>query len=424
MAQAELQFDVLIVGGGMVGATLACLIAKTTSLKIAVVEAAPLLSGTQSVRPFSPSYDSRSTALASGTMQIYQQLGLWQAISERAEPIHKIHVSELGRFGFTSIDRDQEGVSELGCVVENAWLGQVLCRQLLEHPSIELFSPASLHALNWCEDPKRWHAVLESKPVANDAPNVQSLPIHTDISATLLVAADGVNSTCCRLLNIDHQVEHYQQAAIVANITPLRGHEQIAYERFTPDGPMALLPLTDNRMSLVLTVDQEALEPTLALSDRAFLKLVDERIGGRLKGFNKIGQRAHYPLRLVRVSEQVRPQCVVVGNAAHSLHPIAGQGFNLSARDVAVLAAKIKQAQDRNEFIASAELLNDYQESRKMDQQTTIQFSDKLMKVFGSTLPGLPLARNLGMLAMDLWPQGKQLLSRQAMGLSAGVPFR
>ena len=186
---------------------------------------------------------------------------------------------------------------------------------------------------------------------------------------------------------------------------------------------MALLPLTDNRMALVLTINEAELEHTLELSDEAFLALVDERIGGRLKGFSKVGQRAHYPLRLVRVSEQVRPQCVVVGNAAHALHPIAGQGFNLSARDVAMLAYKIKQADDKNESIASAELLNEYAESRQVDQQATIQFSDKLMRIFNSTLPGLPLARNLGMLAMDLWPQGKQLLSRQAMGLSAGVPL-
>jgi len=219
-------------------------------------------------------------------------------------------------------------------------------------------------------------------------------------------------------------VESYQQAAIVANITPLRGHEQIAYERFTPDGPMALLPLTGNRMALVLTVKETELDQILQLSDEAFLKLVDDRIGGRLKGFSQVGQRAHYPLRLVRVCEQVRPQCVVVGNAAHSLHPIAGQGFNLSARDVAMLAYKIQQASDKNESIASVSLLNDYVESRQLDQHATIQFSDKLMKVFGSTLPGLPLARNLAMLGMDLWPQGKQLLTRQAMGLSAGLPFR
>ena len=425
MAQAELHFDVLIVGGGMVGATLACLIAENTALKIAVVEAAPLLSDAQTVTPFSPSYDSRSTALARGTIQIFEQLGLWQEISQRAEPIHKIHVSELGRFGFTSIDREQEGVTELGCVVENAWLGRVLCRQLLKYPSIQLFSPASLQSLHWNSDQVHWNAELgiAAKQNSLDEQKVQSIKPKQSISATLLVAADGVNSTCCRLLNIDHQVENYQQAAIVANITPLRGHQQIAYERFTPAGPMALLPLTDNRMALVLTINEAELEHTLQLSDEAFLALVDERIGGRLKGFSKVGQRAHYPLRLVRVSEQVRPQCVVVGNAAHALHPIAGQGFNLSARDVVMLAYKIKQADDKNEFIASAELLNEYAESRQVDQQATIQFSDKLMRIFNSTLPGLPLARNLGMLAMDLWPQGKQLLSRQAMGLSAGVPL-
>lgn len=403
------QFDIVIVGGGMVGASLACLLGQQGNLKIALVEAAPILSERKTVRPFSPSYDLRSTALAYGTQKIFEQIGVWDKISQRLAPIHQIHVSDQGRFGFTLLDREQENVQSLGVVVENAWLGHVLCQSLLRYESLALFTPATVQSLQY--DGQNWQLAVQQADQA------------VSLKGKLLIAADGVNSTCCRLLNIEHEVIEYNQSAIIANLSPRRPHGHIAYERFTQSGPMALLPLPENRMALVFTVASDELQYYLQMSDPEFLRQVDARIGGRLHGFEKLGQRAHYPLRLVRAQEQTRPQCVVVGNAAHTLHPVAGQGFNLSARDIALLAHEIKQAHKQGADFSSTEILSSYGQQRERDQEITIQFSDKLMKLFSNPLPGVSLARNMGMLAMDLWPESKHLLTRQAMGLSAGVPL-
>lgn len=408
------HFDIIIAGGGMVGATLAIALAKTGQFSIAVVEAFPLTHSkknkTSQQTVYTPSYDARSTALSEGTCRILDSLGLLSSIKERAETIKKIHVSDQGRFGVTRIDCEDEDVDSFGIVVENPWFGRVLIDALHDHDEISLFSPAKVVAVN---------AQGES---SGAQVQVETGSGTLNLSADLLVAADGAESACCRYLSIGKEIYDYQQSAIVANLTPVKPHHHIAYERFTKSGPMALLPLVDDRLALVLTVPSEDVNGYLGLDDKEFIEVVNERIGGRTGGFKKVGERACYPLKLMRSKEQVRPACVVLGNAAHSLHPVAGQGFNLSLRDVALLTNILSDAKKNQQNIGKLSLLQSYLNTRELDQETTIQFSDKLMRLFSNDSTVLAAGRNFGMLALDLWPGGKKILTRHSMGLAAGVP--
>ena len=404
------KYDVLIVGGGMVGASLACALATKTALSIGVVEARELPKKSPDGKlsqHFNPSYDERSTALSLGTCRYLENIGLWDALQEHVEEIHHIHVSEQGKFGVTSLEREEEGVEFLGAVVENAWLGVVLGAAMASHSKINLHSPATVTSLQCLEE--------------GYCVSVEGNGHTEDIHCALLVVADGANSSCCKMLSIPHAQEDYDQVALVTNLTPNIPHQKMAYERFTRTGPMALLPLRDERQALVLTLPSDQLEAYQAMNDEAFMAAVDEAMGGRCGGFSKVGQRLSYPLRLIRAEQQILPGCVVIGNAAHSLHPIAGQGFNLSVRDVAILTEELIVAVEQRVSLGKFSVLQQYLERRDLDQHATIQFSDKLQKIFLSKVPGLSLARSAGLTVLDFWPTGKRALARQAMGLMAGV---
>ena len=404
------NYDVLIVGGGMVGASLACALAAKTALSIGVIEARELPEqnpGGELSQHFNPSYDERSTALSLGTCRYLESIGLWETLQQHVEEIHHIHVSEQGKFGVTSLDREEENIEFLGAVVENAWLGVVLGAAMAKHSNIHLHSPVEVKSLQSCEEGYRVCVEKNGKAQA--------------FQCGLLVVADGANSSCCKMLSIQQTQEDYEQVALVTNLTPNTAHQNIAYERFTRIGPMALLPLRDERQALVLTLPNESLADYQAMNDEEFMAAIDEAIGGRCGGFSKVGQRLSYPLRLIRAEQQVLPGCVVIGNAAHSLHPIAGQGFNLSMRDVAILTEELIDAVEQGSPLGKFSVLQQYIERRDLDQHATIQFSDKLQKIFTAKVPGLGLARSAGLTILDFWPTGKRAFARQAMGLMAGV---
>ncbi len=413
------HFDIIIAGGGMVGATLACALAKTGQFSVAVVEAFPLSksrldSQQENQSPiYTPSYDARSTALSEGSCRILDSLDLLATVKTRAEAIEQIHVSDQGKFGVTRISCEDEAVDSFGIVVENPWFGQTLVNALYGGNAITVFSPAKVVSVT---------SGQQAGHVAQVVVGAETEDGLLELTADLLVAADGAESACCRYLHIDKEVHDYGQSAIVANLTPIKGHQKIAYERFTEFGPLALLPLVDNRFALVLTVPSEQLNNYLNMNDSQFIKVINERTGGRAGGFSKVGERASYPLKLMRAKEQIRPGCVVLGNAAHSLHPVAGQGFNLSLRDVALLTSTLSEAKKNNQMIGQLSVLENYLNARELDQETTIQFSDKLMRLFANNSALLATGRNLGMIALDLWPGGKKILTRHAMGLSAGIP--
>lgn len=399
------DIDVCIVGGGMVGATAACALAKNSDLSIMLIEAFPVKKSTMvESGEYSPSYDARSTALSRGTAEIFQQLDCWAAMREQSTPILDIHVSEKGGFGFSHLNAEQECVPALGYVVENAWLGAILTHQLYQYSNIQIHSPANVDALSFksgCVSVivkgERWSG---------------------EVATQLLIAADGQDSTVRSLLGIDMEVSDYGQKAIVANVSADCEHQFVANERFTKNGPLALLPLRDNRLSLVWSLANGEAEETLALTDGDFLLKLQSQFGQRVGKLIKVGERFSYPLQLMRAKEQIRPRVAVVGNAAHTLHPVAGQGFNVAARDVAVLAAQIKSAYRQNKPIGDFDILQQYWNKRSIDQEKTIQFSDKLLRLFGSDVRVLRTARNIGLIGLDVWDQGKGVFAKHAMGAS------
>lgn len=391
--------QISIVGGGMVGASLALALqphAARCGWRINLIEAQPPADGHAQ-----PSFDARSTALSHGSWLLFEQLGIWHELAGRVEPIRQIHVSDRGHPGVTRLSAEKERVPALGYVVENAVLGQVLLAAL---------DPAVV----------RWQAparVVRAEPARSGW--LMQVEEHGQVheqATDLLVVADGGRSGMLEQLGIHRQVRPYGQTAIIANITSSQGHDGVAYERFTRSGPLALLPMSGGRSALVWTQPEAQADEVMACSDAAFLEALQDAFGFRMGALKRVGQRHAYPLSLIEAEEQVRSGLVVLGNAAHSLHPIAGQGFNLSLRDAVALADTLIGA-DANQSPGDLALLNRYFSNQRQDQQQTIAFSDWLTRLFSNRRPVLAAGRNLGLLGMDIVAPLKSVFARQAMGL-------
>ncbi len=401
MSEPVHDYDLVIVGGGLVGASLAIALSGR-GLRMALVEAAVPSADTQ------PNYDDRALALAYGSRRIFEGLGLWSAIAPQAGPIDKIHVSERGQFGFTRLDCRDERVPALGYVITARELGRTLLAELPKLSDLTILAPAQVTDVSCDPDAARL--------TINDGRGDRQL------TARLLVAADGVKSFVREALDFPVRRWEYGQSAVVANITPERAHEQVAYERFTATGPVALLPMNDDRCALVWTVADAELETVLALDDATFIARFQQRFGQRLGRFLRVGKRASYPLAMVRATRSVQPRVAIIGNAAHTLHPIAGQGFNLGLRDVAALADVLDDAVAANLDIGDLDVLTRYEQWRGRDQQVVSLATDGLARLFANPLPPFKLGRNLGMLAVDLLPGARHRLARAAMGLDGRLP--
>jgi 2-octaprenyl-6-methoxyphenol hydroxylase len=389
MARVQLA----IIGGGLVGASLALALqagARARGWRIVLVE--PFAPG----NGYQPSYDARSSALSHGSRLIFERLGLWPLLAERAEAISQIQVSDQGRFGATRLSATDEGVPALGYVLENAWMGHCLW-QALDPAVVEWRCPAEVTRMDALGDGYRLQL--------ND---------DSSLDCDLAVLADGGRSGLREQLGIAVRHTPYDQCALIANITPAEPHAGQAFERFTEQGPLALLPLSDNRCALVWTrppVDAERLH---GLPEREFLGELQQAFGYRLGSLRQVGARHLYPLALVEAAEQVRPHLVLLGNAAHSLHPVAGQGFNLSLRDAQTLAeALLAGPQPPGDFAT----LQHYLQRQSQDQSLTVGFSDRVTRLFGRDESLLAAGRTLGLLGLDLLPPAKRWFARQAMGL-------
>jgi 2-octaprenyl-6-methoxyphenol hydroxylase len=395
----NVDYDLLIIGGGTVGASLACALGGQ-GLHIGVVETRPF----PTTEP--AGYDARSLALAYGTRRIFEGLDLWETLKPTVTPILKIHISERGSPGFARLDCREEGVEALGYVVEAYHLGAALAARLSALQNVDLLCPAT----------------LEDVTVHREAAyTTLRLPNQTvQLTARLLVAADGASSRVRQQLGIAALRWDYDQTGVIANVTPERDHHHVAYERFTETGPVALLPLSQGRCAVVYTIERAKQNAILALDDRAFLANLQTCFGERLGNLQRIGQRQCYPLLMVKSREHARHRVAVIGNAAHTLHPVAGQGFNVGIRDVAVLADVIVHAQQSGHDLGEQTVLNRYADWRRWDQRRSIIFTDGLVRLF--TNPWLKPVRHLGLLAFDLFPPAKHFLARQTMGLAGYLP--
>lgn len=395
-----MSYSLNIVGGGMVGASLALALqgcVREAGWSIRLIEAQPPVSG-----GWQPSYDNRSTALSHGSRRLFERLGIWTELARRAEPIKHIHVSDRGHPGTARMDAAREGVPALGYIVENAWLGEVLIGNL-DRQAIEWLAPARVA-----------HARAQPGGYQLDL----QVPDGTrKLDSDLLVIADGGRSGLLDQLGVHRKVSPYQQVAVIANVTTDKGHAGVAYERFTETGPLALLPLSGQRSALVWTLAVDVAQEVANLPDAAFLERLQAAFGFRMGAMTRVGERASYPLSLIEAEEQVRSHLVVLGNAAHSLHPIAGQGFNLSLRDAMALADSLTRAQREGQHPGSLAVLQGYLDAQRGDQLATVAFSHYLTRMFSNQQPLLVAGRNMGLLAMDLLPPLKTRLARQGMGL-------
>lgn len=400
--------DVAIAGGGMVGLSLALLLARACpELSILVLEAHPLPGTDSGEFAFPPSFDARSTALSPSSRALFEQLSLWPSLEAAAAAIETIQVSDRGRPGATRLHAAEEGFPALGYVIENRCLGHILLQAVREYPNIRLLAPARVDHL---------------RPGARG----MGLVVGEDCCrASLAVIADGARSPLLSRLGIETEVTDYGQTALIANVALARPHDGIAYERFTERGPMALLPLppvdTQSRAALVWTLPPEEAARLQGLPDQDFLPILSEHFGARAGQFQRSGERVLYPLALAVAREQVRHHLVVAGNAAHFLHPVAGQGFNLALRDIAVLAEVLISEHGRR-GLGDLSLLERYLARQRGDQRRTILFSDALPRIFAARDWPTVAARNAGLIAMDLLPGLRGEFARFGAGLVTPGP--
>lgn len=396
------DYDIIIAGGGMIGLSLA-LALSPLGLRTAMVE---------TVKPgaaMQPSFDDRSTALSRSTQRMFEAMDLWPDIAAASTPIRHIHVSDKGRFGFSHIDAEEQNVEALGHVVINRVLGDVLRKTLDRTPSIDVLCPASIIGISLAPA-----AATASVQFANND--------RQELSCRLLVAADGANSTVRDMMGVTASQVSYRQYAVVGNLLPEKSMRNIAYERFTDAGPLALLPVADNRAAFIWTVSEADSARITQLDDAAFVAEMQSEFGYRLGRFSRIGKRAAYPLVLSKALRLTATRSVLVGNAAHGLHPVAAQGFNLGMRDVASLCDCIVDRLADGLDIGAPEMLDQYGEWRRSDQKKLVRFTDGLVRLFGSRKSSVRVLRNIGMLGFDLIPGVRSEFARQTMGLAGRLP--
>ncbi len=398
------QYDIIIAGGGMVGASLA-LALSPLGLRVAVVEAVARGETRQ------PSFDDRSTALSRSTQRMFEAMALWDDVIPAATPIRRIHVSDRGRFGFSHIDAAQQGVDALGYVVINRVLGDVLQSALAKAETVDVLCPARVVDI----DTGGASASVSVETGGGDG---------QELECQLLVAADGANSTVRPMLGICATKTDYGQHAIIGNLLPEKPLDNCAYERFTDDGPLALLPVADDRAGFVWTVSSDNADRVLALDDDTFLGELQAAFGYRLGRLSRVGKRAAYPLSLSKAVRLTSERAVLVGNAAHGLHPVAAQGFNLGMRDVAALCDCIADARsaDPAADLGDPDLLARYAQWRRSDQGKLVRLTDGIVRLFGSSSPPLKAARNIGMLGFDLIPGVRSVFAKHMMGLAGRLP--
>lgn len=395
-----MDYDVVIIGGAMAGATLAlALSAKTQGqMRIAIVEKQAPQQHQQS------GFDARCIALSDGScqrlnrIQLPDKQRLWQKIQGIATPIKQIHVSDKGHSGIVEFSAHEFDLEALGAVVELQQMGQCLLQAMQQYPHLDYLAPQQVEQIEYL-------------------PSAVKIRLKNDrtLRAKLLVGADGSRSQVASAASIEQQLQReYWQTAIITNVQVQQPHQYRAFERFTDEGPLALLPMAGNLMSLVWCVKQP--QALMSLDENAFLQQLQQRFGWRLGKLQQCGKRFAYPLNLYRAAQHIQPRTALVGNAAQTLHPVAGQGFNLGIRDLMALADVVADNFAAQQDIGDYALLQRYEEIRQADQQHIIQLTDSLVSVFANNLLPLQLARNLGLMALSQCRLAKQHFAKATLG--------
>lgn len=396
--------DVAIVGGGMAGAALALLLAqRLPALTVALLEQHPLPVANQNQLSV-PSFDARSTALSFSTRTIFEDMGLWAVLSAHAQAILQVHVSERQRPLGMLMRAEETGLPALGYVIENRVLGQVLLQAVQQQVSVHVYGSTSVTHIAMAAQQAQLTTSSEKK-----------------LSAKLVVIADGAQSALRQKLGIAVDEQPYNQHALVANVVTELPHASVAYERFTEEGPIALLPLLDcenkHRAALIWTLPDRDIDAVMQLSEIDFLQRVQERLGNRCGHLLSVGARSCYPLSLVQSREQVRSRIVLAGSAAHHLHPVAGQGFNLIMRDCLALVETLTVAVAANSDIGALPVLQQYANRQQWDQQKTVMASDWLPRLFSNRHLPHTVLRSATLLGLDFFPGMRERFAREATGL-------
>ncbi|MDC4980598.1 FAD-dependent monooxygenase [Acinetobacter baumannii] len=402
-----MQQQVIIVGGGMVGLSLSLMLAKA-NIAVKLLEAVKYPNyDDQNVAPYHSSFDARNTALSRRSVQIYQKLGLWDALQQHATPILQVHITEQGSFGKARLIAEQEKVESFGQVIENAWLGRVLLTQVRQQPLIELIDGVQVTALT--QDAEQVHIEAQRGDEV------------LKLESKLLIAADGRDSFCRQAIGVGVDVHDYDQVAIVTTVQTSKPHEHVGFERFSALGPLALLPLPgEYRRSVVWPVKKGTEGEWLGEeNDQHFLDALQKTYGDRAGKYEKTGKRFSYPLSQVLAHKQAVGRVILMGNAAHTIHPVAGQGFNLCLRDADVLLRYLVNQLSASDDIGNPDNLLAYEQARLSDQQRVIKFCDTVVRGFSNQNPLLKLIRNTGLIAFDVIPGVKPLVANYAMGLKA-----
>jgi 2-octaprenyl-6-methoxyphenol hydroxylase len=411
--KSDQHFDVVISGGGLSGALMALSLSalvdhQQVPLKIAIIEANSVLTDP------SRSFDDRVLALSHGSAAYLTRVGAWQYLQNDAEPINNIHISDRGHYGKARLYAQHHQVEALGYVAAMSCIGAALLKALAVKKNVTWFTPDTIVDIQW--QAQQVNLTLSS---------------GHNLTAALLLACDGAQSPCRKFANIATSTRDYQQSALIANVATSRPHHNIAYERFTDTGPIAMLPLSPaphatttqssaqqsaGRCSLVWTLTPALAEKMLALSDDEFAQQLGQSFGHWLGNITHVGKRVIYPLNLVQANEQVYHRLALIGNASHTIHPIAGQGFNLGLRDVSDMTEVLKSALLKQQDIGAFANLMHYAKARQQDQEHVIRLTDSLVTLFSNQLPPLVVGRNIGLKVLNYLPSLKNALVNKTMG--------
>lgn len=369
------HYDIAIIGGGLVGAGLA-LALRDTGLTLALIDAKL------------PSHsDPRLFALNNGSCQFLAELGLWEMLVPHAAPIHQVHVSNQGHFGAVRLQREEVNLQSLGHVVPAGKIEEAMHSAVNDASAIHVYRPALLQAI-------QQENGGASLTLTTDA-GVQT------IASQIVIGADGTESAVRKLAGIAAKVFDYEQSAIVTRIGLSRSHAHIAYERFTRDGAIAMLPLQGEECASIWTADKQKIASLLAQDDREFLYSLQTEFGYRLGRLQYVAKRHMFPLRMVQ-AEQAATGCVfLLGNSAHTLHPIAAQGFNLALHELKILVSSFKQKAKCQEAISAFGLLKISEQTQKQ-QRISIGLSHRLAQVFSTDSLPMHAALSVGMLSLDI----------------------